>query len=138
MHECFRVNGDSFLVSYRESNIKDTNRIFEEAADYVKSFDVSDRDMIKYIIGTIGGMDSPLTPSMKGKRAFDAYIKGTTTEDIQKTRDEVLSTNVETIRSLAPIIDLLNTDKHFCVVGSSDMINNSKEMFDKIEPLAKN
>ena len=75
---------------------------------------------------------------MKGKRAFDAYIKGTTTADIQKTRDEVLSTNVETIRSLAPIIDLLNTDKHFCVVGSSDMINNSKEMFDKIEPLAKN
>ena len=134
----FRVNGDSFLVSYRDPNIMDTNRIFEEAADYVKSFDVSDRDMIKYIIGTIGGMDSPLTPSMKGKRAFDAYIKGTTTEDIQKTRDEVLSTNVETIRSLAPIIDLLNTDKHFCVVGSSDMINNSKEMFDKIEPLAKN
>ena len=43
---------------------------------------------------------------MKGKRAFDAYIKGTTTEDIQKTRDEVSSTNVETIRSLAPIIDL--------------------------------
>ena len=134
----FRVNGDSFLVSYRDPNIKDTNRIFEEAADYVKSFDVSDRDMIKYIIGTIGGMDSPLTPSMKCKRAFDAYIKGTTTEDIQKTRDEVLSTNVETIRSLAPIIDLLNTDKHFCVVVSSDMINNSKEMFDKIEPLAKN
>ena len=42
------------------------------------------------------------------------------------------------IRGMAPIIDLLNTDKHFCVVGSSDMINNSKEMFDKIEPLAKN
>ena len=63
----FRVNGDSFLVSYRDPNIKDTNRILEEAADYVKSFDVSDRDMIKYIIGTIGGMDSPLTPSIKGQ-----------------------------------------------------------------------
>lgn len=134
----FKVNGDSFLVSYRDPNLKDTNRIFEEAAEYVRSFSVSDRDMIKYIIGTIGGMDTPLTPSMKGKRAFDAYIKGTTTEDIQKIRDEVLKADVETIRSLAPIIEILNSDKHFCVVGNSDMINGSKEMFDKIEPLAKN
>ena len=49
-------------------NLAKTNEIYEGAAEYVKNFNVSRRDMVKFIIGTIGEMDSPLSmPSAKGK-----------------------------------------------------------------------
>ena len=55
--------GDFYMVSYRDPNLAKSNEIYEGAAEYVKNFNVSRRDMVKFIIGTIGEMDSPLTPS---------------------------------------------------------------------------
>ena len=132
----FNLSGDSYFVSYRDPNVKATNEVYENAAKYVESFDVSKRDMDKYIIGTIGGMDTPLTPKLKGYRAFDAFIRNVTTDDFQKEREEVLSVTPDIIRSLAPIIKDLQNSRHICVVGSSMAIESDKDMFDKTEPLA--
>ena len=41
----FYKNGDSYLVSYRDPNIKETNEIYEKAVDYIRNFSVSQRDM---------------------------------------------------------------------------------------------
>lgn len=70
----FYRNGDTYMVSYRDPNLAETNTIFEQAAEYVRRFDVSERDMVKFIIGTIGGMDTPMNPASKGVRSFGAYI----------------------------------------------------------------
>ena len=66
----FGRSGDTYMVSYRDPNIKETNDIFEAAPEYIKNFRGTDHDMTKYIIGTIGALDTPLTPSAKGIRAF--------------------------------------------------------------------
>ncbi len=70
----FARSGDMYMVSYRDPNIRKTNEIYEDAADYIKKFNASDRDMLKFIIGTIGDMDAPMNPSSKGIRSFSAYI----------------------------------------------------------------
>ena len=44
-------NGDFYMVSYRDPNLEKTNDIYEGAADYIRNFDVSRRDMVKFIIG---------------------------------------------------------------------------------------
>ena len=44
-------------------------------ADYLRNFTVSDRDMNKYIIGTMSNIDQPMTPSAKGDRSFNLYMK---------------------------------------------------------------
>ena len=74
----FGKNGDMYMVSYRDPNLKKTNEIFDESVDYIKNFDVSDRDMLKFIIGTIGDMDTPMNPAAKGVRSFGAYISNVT------------------------------------------------------------
>ena len=61
-------NGDMYMVSYRDPNLRKTNDIYENAADYLEHFDVSDRDMVKFIIGTIGDMDTPMNPAAKGTK----------------------------------------------------------------------
>ena len=97
----FGVYGDSYLVSYRDPNLGRTNEIFEKTVDYVEQFDAGERDMTKYIIGTISEMDTPLTPAAEGTRSMSAWLTRTTEEDLQKIRDEVLDASPADIRALA-------------------------------------
>lgn len=131
----FYRNGDMYMVSYRDPNMKETNEIFEKAAEYVRSFDVSDRDMVKFIIGTIGGMDTPMNPVAKGMRSFGAYICHADYEDMRKERKQVLGATVESIRALAPLIETAVSQNYLCVVGNAGKIHENEQMFEKIEPL---
>ena len=134
----FSRNGDSYLVSYRDPNLRKTDEIFANAGDYVESFDASDRDMLKYIIGTIGLVDIPKTPADKGLMSFYAYLTHTPYEFYQKMRDEILSTNVQTIRKLAPMIKDTFGENYLCVVGNQKAIEQESDMFDAVAPLFKN
>ena len=58
----FNRIGEGYLVSYRDPNLEKTNEVYEGVTEYLKNFTVSDRDMTKYIIGTISNLDQPLTP----------------------------------------------------------------------------
>lgn len=131
----FSRNGDTYMVSYRDPNLKKTNEIFEGAADYIRNFQVSERDMLKFIIGTIGDLDAPLTPSAKGIRSFGAYICHADYEAMQKERMEILNADAESIRALAPIVEAAVSQNYLCVVGNQKMIRDEEELFDKIEPL---
>ncbi|MCR4923810.1 MAG: insulinase family protein [Lachnospiraceae bacterium] len=131
----FSKSGDSFFVSYRDPNLKNTLDIYKKAADYLESFDPDDRDMLKYIIGAISAMDLPLTPSMKGVRAMSLYLSEESYEGLQKERDQVLSCNKEDIRALAPYVRAIVDSDHICVIGGEETIEENKELFDKVENL---
>lgn len=133
----FSKNGDAYMVSYRDPNLKKTNEIYEGAAQYLRNFNVSDRDMLKFIIGTIGDIDAPLNPAAKGVRSFGAYICNSDYESMKKERMEVLTANVESIRALAPIVEAAVSQDYFCVVGNQKTIRDDADMFDKIQPLFK-
>jgi Zn-dependent M16 (insulinase) family peptidase len=133
----FNRNGDIYMVSYRDPNLRKTDEIFQNAGDFVAKFDASDRDMLKYIIGTIGILDVPKNPAAKGTRSFSAYMCNTTFELYQKTRDEILSADVEAIRELAPLIKDTMSENYLCVVGNQSTIEQENDMFDEVEPLFK-
>lgn len=127
--------GDLVFVSYRDPNLTETLDVFEKTGDYLRNFEADDRDMTKYIIGTISGMDTPLTPCQRGLRGLNCYMAGITYEDLQKTRDEVLDATVEDVRALAEPIDAAIAQKNICVVGNEDAIEANKDLFDKIGAL---
>ncbi|MDO5402696.1 MAG: insulinase family protein [Eubacteriales bacterium] len=131
----FYRNGDMYLVSYRDPNLSKTNEVYEGAADYIKNFTVSDRDMAKFIIGTVGEMDTPMNPAAKGLRSFSAYISNMTYERLCSERLQVLEASQESIRALAPLVEAAMKQNYLCVVGNAKAINNNKEMFDEIKPL---
>lgn len=131
----FYRNGDCYMVSYRDPHLKETNEIYEAAADYIKNFTVSERDMVKFIIGTIGDMDTPLNPAAKGLRSFGAYLCKADYEDLVKERQEVLSANQESIRELSELVRNFVNQDYLCVVGNQNKINSESDMFDTIKPL---
>lgn len=125
----FRTNGNMVFGSYRDPNLTETIDVYNSTAEYLRNFDVSKREMVKYIIGTISGVDTPLTPQMKGSLAAECYIGKVTDEKIQQERDEILATNQLTIKELAKFIEEAMQENYLCVVGSESKITENKQVF---------
>lgn len=130
-----KLNGNSYFVSYRDPNLRETNEIYEGVYEYVKNFDADDRDMVKYIIGTISNFDTPRTPRAKGTSSFSAYMTGVTEDDLQKQRDEILSVSKEDIRGLADIVKGILDDGHICVIGNESKVEENKDLFIEVKQL---
>ena len=131
----FAKNGDSAFVTYRDPNLTNSIEVFEKASAYLKEFDADDRTILQYIIGAISDLDTPKTPSAKGSYGLTAFLCNARMENIQKNRDELLSTTKESIRNLAQYVDAFMSDECLCVIGSADKIEEAKDSFDKIEQL---
>lgn len=129
------IDGSSYFISYRDPNLLETNEIYEKTADYVRTFQADEREMTKYIIGTMSLIDTPLTPMLQGGRSFNALLSNVTLEDIQKERNEILSVTCEDIQKTADIVQTVIEQGNICVIGSDKKIQESKELFYEIKEL---
>ena len=131
----FLRTGDSYFTSYRDPNLGKTNDVYNKIPDYIRNFKADEREMTKYIIGTLGGMDAPLYPEGKGQRAITAYLKKITIEELQVERDEILGATDVDIRNLADMIEAVLSDNNLCVIGNENNIQKEKELFKNIRSL---
>ncbi len=131
----FTRNGNGYFASYRDPNLRGTLDIYKGTVEYLKNFAASDRDMLKYIIGTVSDMDVPLTPSMAGRRSFNAYMTGTTEDRLLKERSEVLSCTIEDIRRLAAYVQAILEEDAICVLGNEALLKKEEPLFETLEPL---
>lgn len=131
----FLRTGDSYFTSYRDPNLGKTNEVYEKIPEYLRNFQADEREMTKYIIGTLGNMDAPLYPEGKGQRAITAYLKRLTLEELQVERDEILNATDEDIRKLADMIEAVLSDGNLCVIGNEKNIHKEKELFMNIRSL---
>lgn len=131
----FTRSGDCYFSSYRDPNLGKTNEVFEKTPEYLKGFDVDERDMTKYIIGTVSELDTPLTPSAKGLRSTSAYLSGLTVDMVQKERDEIIRATPEDIRGLAGIVKAVLSQECLCVIGSEEALEAEKELFENLKNL---
>ncbi len=131
----FGLTGTAFFVSYRDPNLTKTVEVYEGAAEAVAAFDADERDMTKLIIGTVSDMDIPLTPAARGSRSYSAIMTGTTIEDIQKQRDQVLDCTPEDIRKCAEYIREFMSDNKLFVVGNEKLIRENEKLFGVVESL---
>jgi Zn-dependent M16 (insulinase) family peptidase len=126
----FERDGNMYFCSYRDPHLAETIGVYNGAADYFRSFDADVREIRKYIIGTVSRIDHPLTPSMKGELAAERYFCGVSHEDVQKNRDEILSTTVGNIRECADLIAESMHENYLCVLGNESIIRESSDLFD--------
>lgn len=131
----FGRSGEGYFVSYRDPNLVETNRIYEGITEYLEQFNVDERDMTKYVIGTISALDTPLNPSDKGARGLSAYLSGVTNEMLQKERDEILNAGPEDIRKLSGIIKAILGTGSLCTIGNDEKIEASGALFGEIKNL---
>ena len=125
----FNRVGEGYFVSYRDPHLKRTIEVYEGVVEYLKNFTVSERDMTKYIIGTISNIDQPLTPAAKGERSMNLYMGKVSAEMIQAERREILEASQEDIRRLSRVVEAVLAADQLCVIGSEEKIEEEKEVF---------
>ena len=131
----FVRSGRGYLVSYRDPNLRETNRIYEELPAYLEQLTLSDRDMTKYIIGAIAELDQPAAASIRASRYLSAWLSGITDEDFARERREVLCCSCETLRGLAKYVRALLSEDCICVIGNAGKIDENRELFHSVRNL---
>lgn len=125
----FMRSGNVYFSSYRDPNLEKTNEIYDHMPDYIRAFCADERDMTKYIIGTVSELDTPLNPAAKGMRSLTAYLMQVDYEDVQRERDEIIGATQEEIRKTAELVEAVLSQKNFCVIGNEEKIMDQKDMF---------
>ena len=132
----FSRAGSGSFVSYRDPNLSATYDVYKKAADFLENYDADEREVTKTIIGTISGLDTPLTPSMDGKRSMSMYLTKTPLEVIQKERNQVLACTKEDIRNTADAVRKIANTENICVIGNEKRIKDEASLFESIKPLS--
>ena len=132
----FNRTGESYFTSYRDPNLSRTYEVYKGALEYVKNFKVSDRDMLKYIIGAVAKLDMPMTPSAEGSYCFTCYLLGIDNEQLKKDRDEILACDEKAICALAPYIEEILKENYVAALGNEDVITKEAELFKEVRTLA--
>jgi Zn-dependent M16 (insulinase) family peptidase len=125
----FKRSGESYMVSYRDPNLEKTLDVYAKAADFIRSFQADERQMTKYIIGTVSDLDTPQTPSVQGEMSMTAYFTGVTEEQLQRERDQILEATVEDIRKLADVMACVLEQDYLCVIGNETIIEENRDKF---------
>lgn len=131
----FNRLGDGYFLSYRDPNLEKTNEVYEGVVDYLKNFSVSERDMTKYIIGTISNIDQPMTPASKGDRSLNLYMNHVSEDIIKKERNQILDATEKDIRALAEIVEAVLKNNYFCVIGNEEKIAEQKDLFMEVRSI---
>ena len=132
----FNRIGEGYLISYRDPNLEKTMEIYEGVVNYLENFNVDDRDMNKFIIGTISNIDRPMNPSAKGSRSMNLYMNRVTEEMIREEREQILTADQNDIRALAKVLKAMLDAELICVIGSEEKIEECREMFGEVRTLS--
>ena len=131
----FNRIGEGYFISYRDPNLRKTMETYEGVVNYLRKFTVDERDMNKYIIGTISNIDRPMTPATKGDRSMNLYMNHVSADMIRKERMEILGAQQEDIRALADVVEAVLAADQLCVIGSEEKIEEQKDMFGEVKTL---
>lgn len=131
----FTYDKNIIFTSYRDPNIENTYKVYENILEFINSYKAEDKDIIRLIIGTISEEDTPLTNSARGRRDFNAYYMDIDDEFLQKERDEILSFKVSDLKYLAKIITKAFEKNIKVTIGNETKIKENANIFDKIEAL---
>jgi len=128
----FRRSGNVYFTSYRDPNIKETLDVYREIANYVKNLNLSDRELLQYLIGTISAQDFPFTAYTEGSTAQIYYFAHVTKEILQKSRDELFETTNETLQGFSELLQAVIDKNQYCVFGNAISIDQNKQLFTTI------
>jgi Zn-dependent M16 (insulinase) family peptidase len=131
----FNRLGEAYFSSYRDPNLEKTNAVYEGVVDYLRNFKVSERDMTKYIIGTMSNLDQPMTPVAKGDRSMNLYMNHVKEEMIREERNQILDAKEEDIRALADVVAAALACNQLCVIGGEEKIEEQKDLFMEVKNL---
>ncbi len=124
----FDANSGSFnYLSYRDPNLNDTLDNYDGMPKFLRELKISENELSKSIIGTIGDLDGHLLPDAKGYVSMLRYLTKNNEATRQKYRDEILNTKAEDFNDFAEFLEKVKEKGIVTVLGSVEAIEEANK-----------
>lgn len=130
-----RRNGNMALASYRDPNIKKTLETYRQLPAYVKNVELSESELLKYIIGTLSPLEQPKSAYNKGMTAFSRFKQGLSSDDIKQLKKEILAADSASLSALHTAFEEAISSSTVSVIGNKAQIEKEKDLFDAVYDL---
>ena len=127
----FNAFGDFNLWSYRDPNLKETLDIYYNIDKYVKNFTSDNKEMNKYIIGTLNTLDVIMSPSALATYSLNLYLTNSPFYKYDEIVEEIKNTNVDDVNKLSSNFINMKDKAYVCVLGSKEKILSNSDLFSK-------
>ena len=128
----FDADGRLVFCSYRDPHLKESLDIYRGVPEWLRSLELSERDLRKFILGTFGSADAPLLPPARGREDMMIWLTGSTEERRRENRRQILECTMEDLHDAGRIIEAVLRQNRICVVGSEQKIRENAEIFGSI------
>jgi hypothetical protein len=126
------MSGTFAMLSYRDPNITNTLNVYREAADFISRNKISQEELEKTIIGTIGSLDKPMDPSSRGYIAMIRDFTGLTDESRLQFRNSILDMTPEQLLEAAShYLAAAANSAVVSVYASSDNLQKANKALEK-------
>lgn len=127
----FARSGNYAFISYRDPHVANTNKTFYEVFDFLKNIKKTNEEVDKYIIGSMGTYDNPMSTVDTYKKNTSAYFNEVTDLEINKQRHDVLDMKFDDFNKLADaFIDIKNASA--CALISENKTEEAKKEYDLV------
>ncbi|MBE9524996.1 MAG: peptidase M16, partial [Chloroflexi bacterium] len=107
-------------LSYRDPNLLQSLDNYDQTAQFLKLLDISDDELVKVIIGSIGELDAYRLPDAKGYISMTRHLLGLNDVFLQQYRNEVLATTQDDFKIFADVLEDARDAGRVVVLGSQD------------------
>jgi Zn-dependent M16 (insulinase) family peptidase len=127
-HSGFDMHSGVFTyISYRDPNLLASLDIYDATAGFLSNLEISEAELTKSVIGTIGDLDTYLLPDAKGWTSLSRNLLGYDDLQRQKIRDEILNTSEKDFREFGGILGEVARQGEIVVLGSADAIDKANK-----------
>ena len=126
------VSGNLSIASYRDPNLRETYDVFNGIPDYIDNLALSEKELTRYVIGTIAALDMPYTAPTALRAVLSRRYSGMTQEMMQGYRDDVLTVDLDRIRRLAPMLRSVLAQGYRSAVSSESKAAECADLFDSL------
>jgi presequence protease len=113
------------FLSYRDPNILDTLKNFDETARFLNELDLSPEELERGIIGAIGDLDAYQLPDAKGFTSLVWRLTKESDEDRQRWREQILGTTLADFRHFGAALEPVREKGLVSILGSAEALNTA-------------
>ncbi len=113
------------MVSYRDPQVDRTLDVYDKTAGYLKDLSVDSCDLERAIVGAIGDIDAYRLPDAKGYVSLVRHLTGKDPDELQRIRNEVLSTKPGDFNDFGDRIAAIKESGVVVILGSKEHLDAS-------------